>query len=130
MKFVLDTCALIWWSLDPEKLSSAAQQACDQMEKERNGLVSAISIWEIALKTRNKRLDLGVDFDDYLAALKKSDAVYIVSVDEDTWVESVKLEWAHKDPADRVVVALAKSYRATVVTADRTIKDFYSNVIW
>jgi len=21
MKFVLDTCALIWWSVDPEKLS-------------------------------------------------------------------------------------------------------------
>ena len=27
IKIVLDTCALIWWSLDPEKLSQSAKEA-------------------------------------------------------------------------------------------------------
>ena len=40
MTVVLDTCALIWWSLDPERLSNQASLACDRMEKEKNGLVS------------------------------------------------------------------------------------------
>ncbi len=31
VKFVLDTCALIWWGLDPDKLSQPAKDACKQL---------------------------------------------------------------------------------------------------
>ena len=58
VKIVLDTCALIWWSLDPDKLSQSAADACNQMEKDKNGLVPAIAIWEIAIKVKNNKLDL------------------------------------------------------------------------
>ncbi len=130
VKIVLDTCALIWWSLDPDKLSSAAKEACQQMEAQRNGLVSSIAIWEIAIKTKNKKLDLGVDLDDYVRCLKKSSVVRIVPVDAVLWLESVRLEWSHRDPADRIVVALAKSEQGSIITADREIRAFYSDVIW
>lgn len=130
VKIVLDTCALIWWSLDPGKLSGAATQACNQMEKEQNGLVPSIAIWEIVLKIKNQKLDLGVNFDEYLAALKKSSVVQIFPIDEDLWVESVKLEWGHRDPADRIVVALANKHRAPIVTADQIIRKFYSDTLW
>jgi PIN domain nuclease of toxin-antitoxin system len=49
MKFVLDTCALIWWSLDPDQLSQRAKEACQQMEQEKNGVVPSTAIWEIAI---------------------------------------------------------------------------------
>ncbi|MDJ0694819.1 type II toxin-antitoxin system VapC family toxin [Mastigocoleus sp. MO_188.B34] len=130
MKIVLDTCALIWWSLDPDKLSQTALRVCNRMEKEENGLVPSISIWEIAIKIKNKKLDLGVDLNDYVTSLKKSSVVSIVPVNEDMWLDSVKLEWEHRDPADRVVVALAKSNQAPIITADREIRNFYSDVIW
>ena len=42
MKIVLDTCALIWWSLDPNCLSESAKNLCDLMAIERNGLVTSI----------------------------------------------------------------------------------------
>lgn len=130
VKIVLDTCALIWWSLDPDKLSQAAKQACKQMEREKNGLVPSISIWEIAIKIKNKKLDLGVNINQYVASLKKSDVVRIVPIDADLWLESVKLEWGHKDPVDRVVVALANINQASIITKDREISNFYSDVIW
>jgi len=130
MTVVLDTCALIWWSLDPERLSNQASLACDRMEKEKNGLVSSISLWEIALKIKNKKLDLGVDIDSYLKALRKSDAVRIIPVNTDIWVNSVKLDWEHRDPADRVVVASAHSYQASIITADKRIRAFYPKVAW
>ena len=78
VKIVLDTCALIWWSLDPDKLSEAAKDACDHLERNKNGLVPSIAIWEIAIKIKNKKLDLGVDLDKYVASLKKSSVVRIV----------------------------------------------------
>ena len=130
MKIVLDTCALIWWSLDPDKLSTTAQDCCNQMEKAKNGLVPSIVIWEIAIKIKNKKLDLGIDLDHYVAAVKKSDVVAIVPIDEELWLESVKLEWTHRDPADRIVVVLASINQASIITADREIRNFYPKVIW
>ena len=130
VKFVLDTCALIWWSLDPDKLSQPAKDACKQMEREKNGLVPSTSIWEIAIKIKNNKLDLGVDLQKYVFSLKKSDVVTIVPIDEDLWLESVKLEWTNRDPVDRIVVALAEMEQASIITADREIRNFFSDVIW
>ena len=127
---VLDTCALIWWSLDPDQLSPSAKDICKQMEREKNGLVPAIAIWEIAIKIKNKKLDLGVDLNEYVASLKQSSVVQMIPIDEDIWLESVKLEWNHRDPVDRVVVALAIRNQAAIITADREIINFYSDVIW
>ena len=130
VKIVLDTCALIWWSLDPSKLTSAATEACKQMEKNKNGLVPSIAIWEIAIKIKNQKLDLGVNLNKYVASLKKSSVVSIVPIDEDIWLESVQLQWEHRDPADRVVVALASRNQASIVTADTKIRNFYPDAIW
>ncbi len=127
---ILDTCALIWWSLDPDKLSVPAKEACNQMEQQRNGLVSSIAIWEIAIKTKNKKLDLGVDLDEYVTCLQKSRVIRLVPVDELLWLKSVRLEWSHRDPADRIVVALAKTEQGSIITADQEIRAFYSDVIW
>ncbi|MBN3927324.1 type II toxin-antitoxin system VapC family toxin [Nostoc sp. NMS4] len=130
MKIVLDTCALIWWSLDPARLSEQAKEVCNYMERDKNGLVPSIAIWEIALKIKNKKLDLGVNLNEYVVTLKKSSTVQIVPIDENTWMESVNLEWSHRDPVDRVVVALARSNQAAIITADKEIANFYSEVIW
>ena len=130
MKVVLDTCALIWWSVDPDKLSQRAKEACQQMEQEKNGLVPSTAIWEIAIKVKNHKLYLGINIDDYIATLKKSNVVRIIPIDEEIWLESVKLEWEHRDPVDRVVVAVAKVNQAAIITADKKIASFYSLVIW
>jgi PIN domain nuclease of toxin-antitoxin system len=130
MTFVLDTCALIWWSLDPDKLSVTAKAACEKMEIEKNGLVASISLWEIAIKIKNKKLDIGVPLTTYLQTLQKSDVITIIPIDENLWLESVALEWNHKDPADRVIVALAKKFNANLITGDQIIINFYNSFIW
>ena len=54
----------------------------------------------------------------------------IISIDVSLWVDSVNLDWEHKDPVDRVVVALASQYQAQLITKDTAIRDFYSLTIW
>jgi PIN domain nuclease of toxin-antitoxin system len=100
------------------------------MEQEKNGLVPSTAIWEIAIKVKNHKLDLGINIDNYIATLKKSNVVRIIPIDEQIWLESVKLEWEHRDPVDRVVVAVAKRNQAAIITADQKIASFYSLVIW
>lgn len=130
MTIVLDTCALIWWSLDPELLSLPAKTLCDQMEFQKNGLVASISLWEIALKVKKGKLDLGIDISTYVETLQRSEVIQIVSIDTGLWIDSVNLDWEHRDPADRVVVALAQKYQAKLITKDNVIRDFYALTVW
>ena len=130
MKIILDTYALIWWSLDPDLLSFSAKNLCDEMEQKKNGLVASISLWEIALKVKKNKLDLGIDLNIYINTLFRSDVIQIIPIDVDLWVNSVNLDWDHRDPADRVVVALADKCQAQLITKDTIIKNFYSLTVW
>lgn len=56
--------------------------------------------------------------------------VTIVPVDLPTFLGVVDLEWDHRDPADRIIVATARRYRAPLVSSDRAIRSFYPDTIW
>ena len=130
MKIVLDTCALLWWSLDPGQLSPAAKIAIEEMEQSKKGVTSAMAIWEIAIKVKNQKLDLGFPLSKYISRVQQSDVVEILAADTDLLVDSVNLEWSHRDPVDRIIVALGNNLGAPIITRDKKIRDFYSNVIW
>ena len=130
MRVVLDTCALLWWSLDPDELSDTARIAIEKMEREKNGITPSMAIWEIAIKIKNKKLDLGFPIDIYVSKLKQSDVVLIVPVDEDILVKSVNLEWSHRDRVDRIMVALAMNNGCSIITKDLEIREFYSQTVW
>jgi len=126
---VLDTCALLWWTLEPRSLSARASKACARIETE-GGIISAISIWEAGLKAKRGDLDLGTTINNYANRVKKISGLQIAAVDEKNWIESLELEWPHRDPADRVIVALASAYHCGLVTKDQMIRDFYAKSIW
>ena len=50
---VLDTSALLYWTLDPAQLSLKAAQAIEQADRI---VISSISVWEIALKVKQQKL--------------------------------------------------------------------------
>jgi PIN domain nuclease of toxin-antitoxin system len=130
LSVILDTCALLWWSLDPKEFSAKARIAIEKMEREKNGVTPSMSIWEIAIKVKNKKLDLGVSIDTYVSRLKQSDVVRILPVDEDILIKSVNLQWSHRDLVDRIVVALALHYGCSIITKDSSIREFYAGTIW
>lgn len=124
---VLDTSALIFWTVDNANLSNAARQAIDASEQR---VVSAISIWELALKVKQRRLVLPLSLDEYLAGLSQLSGFEMLSVDVPTWLLSVNLPWDHRDPADRVIVATATRLDCPLVSSDGTIAGFYPRTIW
>lgn len=125
---VLDTCALLWWALAPDQLSEPASKACKRMERQ-GGWISSISIWEIGIKSKKGKLDIGVPLGDFVARIKRT-RLEILPVDESIWMENLALVWPHSDPCDRTIVATAKLRGLPLITADQTIRSFYSNVIW
>ena len=73
MKILLDTCALLWWTLDPEKLSETCFESLNQAE---SLWVSSISIWELGIKIKNKKLELPLSFENYVKKLQQLNWMY------------------------------------------------------
>lgn len=126
---LLDTCALIWYTLDDSQLSTRAKAACDQIPQ-KGAFISAITIWEIGLKIKNKKLFINTTIEDYVQRLHHLGAIEIIPVDEHIWMANLALDWTHRDPADRTIVATAKRKNLPIMTSDRIIADYYSAVIW
>jgi PIN domain nuclease of toxin-antitoxin system len=45
-------------------------------------------------------------------------------------IENIELEWEHRDPADRTIVATARHFGCPLVTPDARILAFYPRAIW
>jgi PIN domain nuclease of toxin-antitoxin system len=120
---VLDTHALLWWALDPEKLSSRATEVLATMERE-GGFASAISIWELGIKVKRGKLVLPLAIDELSRRIERSGVVELLPVDATVWIRSLNLEWAHPDQADRVIVATALIKGLPLLTKDEVIRTF------
>ena len=120
---LLDTHALLWWALDPDRLSEAATVAVRSMEQ-RGGYASSISIWELGIKVRRGQLVLPISVDELARRVERGGIVELVAVDTTTWLRTLSLDWEHRDPADRVIVATALIKQVPVLTKDSVLHDF------
>jgi PIN domain nuclease of toxin-antitoxin system len=121
---VLDTHALLWWVNGDSQLSPLALDAIEHEMQASEGeiLISAISAWETALLVEKGRLTLSMTTDDWLETVEEIEGVRFVAVDVATAVESTRLPGEfHRDPADRMIVALARRFNAGLITADEKI---------
>ncbi|QJR34037.1 type II toxin-antitoxin system VapC family toxin [Gemmatimonas groenlandica] len=128
-RVVLDTSALLFWTLAPERLSERARAAIDAAAP-FGWMASAISLWEIGLKEQRGQLSLGVTFTEYVQRLQLVDGLVLAPVDVRTWLRTLDLDWAHRDPADRVIVATAELHSLPLITSDAEMGRYYPDVVW
>lgn len=128
-RVVLDTSALLFWTLAPHRLSTAARSAIDDATA-FGWMASAISLWEIGLKVQRGQLSLGVSFAEYVQRLDLVDGLTLAPVDVRVWIRTLELDWLHRDPADRVIVATADLHALPLVTSDMAIARFYPPTVW
>jgi len=120
---VLDTHVLLWWAVDPDKLSSGAAASLAAMER-HGGFASSISIWELGVKIQRGKLEIGISIDEFARRIRKSGIIELLAVNTATWLRSLELDWEHRDPADRVIVATALLQDVPLITADSEIRRF------
>ena len=126
---LLDTCALLWWTLEPGKLSPIALELCYQIPRV-GARISSISLWEVGIKVKRGKLDIGMDWRKYFDLVSSLGELSIIPVTERIWRENLDLNWEHPDPADRCIVATAKMYDDILLTADTGMLSFYTKARW
>lgn len=124
MRLLLDTHTFLWAISAPYKLPSKSRAAIE--DKANEAFVSAVSLWEIAIKVRLKKLDLGWDDDVVDAALKGG--IVPIALNPDEAATSSKLtEDTHFDPFDRMLIWQAISRKLTLISGDREFERFKSD---
>lgn len=122
MKILLDTHIFIWWLARSPRLSD---RAITQIENADEVHVSAISLWEAALKTTTGKLD--ADIDELSSAISASHFIALPVTMEHA-LSFARLPQLHKDPFDRMLVAQAVTEPLRLLTADRKLVG-YSSVV-
>jgi PIN domain nuclease of toxin-antitoxin system len=129
---VLDTQAWLWWLHDPTRLSEPARACVAEAVAAGTARVSAISVWEVATKAALGKLELPLDIDAWFAQAARYPGIAIDAVGPVDAIASTRLPGAfHRDPADRLIVALARRHGAAVVTSDAKIRDYpHVRTVW
>ena len=125
-RFLVDTHALLWFIAGDKRCTLAAREAIRTPHAER--LVSAASIWELAIKSSSGRLDLP---HNHLALVADEGFSFLSVVPEHAWASrSLPQRRDHKDPFDRMIAAQALCEEIPVVSADSSFDGYGVQRIW
>ena len=121
--FLLDTNILLWYFWDSKRVASIKELIGSDVTEI---FYSPVSLWEIATKIRNGKLDLNfVELFDYA---KKYDFTEL-PLTGDCLKSYLELPHIHKDPFDHILLAQALAYPMRLITGDSLLADYSSLVM-
>jgi len=131
LKVILDTHMWVWWLLPNSPLSDRERKTLDRIGDDRGIFLPAICQWEAQMLHRKKRIELPVPFPSWLRRATASEMLTVLPLNADTVIEVDDLPAAfHGDPADRMIVATARTHDLPLATHDAAIKKSRLAKIW
>lgn len=126
MQLLLDTHVLLWALADAPTLPVNARTLL--LDARNTVWVSAVSIWEIAIKHALGRGDMPISGEDALGYCRLAGYRWLdVRPEHAAAVES--LPALHGDPFDRLLVAQARFEPMRLVTHDRTVARYDTSIV-
>ena len=115
MRLLLDTHVFLWALAGSPLLTDSARRIIEAADEV---YVSAVSIWEIAIKAWLGRID--ADAGELAAAIEPSGFLELpIRVEHAVGVAALELH--HSDPFDRLLIAQALAEPLKLLTADATL---------
>lgn len=118
MKLLLDTHLLLWSATEPSKLPKKARSLI--LDNDNELFFSAVSIWEIAIKSQIGRADF--DVDSHVLRRGLIDNGYLeLAITVEHALGVLALPPLHKDPFDRMLIAQATLEGFVLLTSDEQV---------
>ena len=127
MDLLLDTHALIWFLNGDKKLSQKAKNLIEDPNNSK--VVSIASIWEIAIKLSLGKFKFKKGF-KYFLELVEENGFEILPISFDHTMIVSTLEFLHRDPFDRIIIAQCKIENMILITKDENIKQYKVEITW
>ncbi len=126
MKILLDTHAFIWLMAEPQKLSKRGLEACQ--DESNMILLSVASIWEILIKHQRGKLEIDLPLEQIVREQTEPGSLCLLPIQAEHVLSLSKLPTHHHDPFDRILMAQALYESAYLLSTDRLIQEYASQV--
>lgn len=127
MDLLLDTHALIWFINGDKRLPDKSIEIIKNTKIKC--FVSIASIWEIAIKISLGRLDLNGGFDEISKIMIRYD-IEILPLAFNHIHKLLSLEFHHRDPFDRIIIAQGLVENMTIVSKDENFPKYNVQLLW
>lgn len=122
---LIDTHIWIWYIMGNTELSKNIQDIVTKSLRQHQAYLAAISLWEISMLDRKKRIVLDMPCLSWIHKFIDLTQIQIIPLNVEIAVESCHLpESFHADPADRMIVATARTENLTLLTRDERILEY------
>ncbi len=131
MTHLLDTHTFIWAITDTRRLPGRTRAALE--DPNNTCYVSAVSLWEMAIKIRNGRLEPVGRWQDPISIVKAQGFETIPLLPEEAATSKQLTEDTHFDPFDRMLIWQAIQRDLILVSSDRQFEHFKNDglrLIW
>ncbi len=119
----LDTHVILWDALQPQMLSKKAREAIEKANQTDGLLFCSISLWEIAMLIRKKRIEVNVPYRDLVQLLLSCNKYLFQEITPEIAELSTTLpDTINSDPADRIIAASSLITKTPLVTADENLR--------
>jgi PIN domain nuclease of toxin-antitoxin system len=125
--YLIDTQSFIWYVEDDSKLPKKIKA-----KMERPGvhlLLSIASLWEITIKVSLGKLKLTNSLPDTFANINKN-GFELLPIETSHLLELENLEYFHRDPFDRLIIAQSISENIPVISSDDKFSKYPVNLVW
>jgi PIN domain nuclease of toxin-antitoxin system len=127
---ILDTCVLLFDALSPERLSKIAIEALNHGEKTQQLYCSDISLWEIAMLKKKKRIIVAADYLIFMQSVLQARNIKVLPISPEIADLSVSLDLEQADPAARIIAATTICYHAKLLTSDQKLLNSQVPTLW
>ena len=119
MKLLLDTHIWLWSRLEPARLS---RRVAKELQAAGNELwLSPISIWETVIHCEKGRLSLDGGAAAWILKAMREVPMTEAPLTAEVALAAASVDLQHRDAADRFLIAAARVFGLTLVTADRRL---------
>jgi PIN domain nuclease of toxin-antitoxin system len=122
---LLDTHIWVWLINGSAELSDKTIRLLDQAAGQGKLFVPAIAVWELATLTAKKRLTLSVPIKNWVQDALQKPGIEMAPLSWEISIESTMLPGnLHGDPADRIIIATARTHNFRLATRDDKIRKY------
>jgi PIN domain nuclease of toxin-antitoxin system len=116
MRLLLDTHIWVWSALDRGRISARLAGILENPDNEL--WLSPISLWEVVTLCQKQRLTLHPNAQAWITNVLDAVPMREAQITYQVAQETARVQLPHRDPADRFLVATARVFDLTLVTAD------------
>lgn len=127
-RHLLDTHTFLWMTSEPERLGPNARERIEAPGTRL--LLSAASLWEMAIKASLEKLQLPTTVAQFVAEQAEATRIEFLDIRTEHAVRVESLEFHHRDPFDRLLIAQSVFEKIPLLSADRTLDAYPIQRVW